>query len=137
MSKITKVIVEQAEGLTEDMKPFTFEGANCVADAEAKLQEIALTAPAGGGYYKTDVDVTLQDGTEIRLRMDVQCLGTVDNDIEILPHLRRYLEAYSGRVVPTQYRDKYTPEKWQGLMVSRHGAEATMELARCLDVLNS
>lgn len=136
MNKIVKVVVEQAEGLAEDCKPFTYEGELCVEQAESKLREIALTAPAGGGYYKTDVQVTLVDGTDVSLRMDVQCLGTVDNDIEIMSHLRRFLEAYSGRVVPAQYRDKYTQEKWLQMICGRHGSEATMELARCLDVLN-
>ena len=62
MSKLTKIVVEQAEGLTEDMKPFTFEGENCVEQAEAKLREIAVNGPEMG-YYKTDVEVTLADGT--------------------------------------------------------------------------
>ncbi len=136
MSKIVKVIVEQAEGLTEDMKPFTYEGELCVEQAETKLRQIAANGPELG-YFKTDVEVTLSDGTTVGLRMDVERLGTPDNDIEILPHLRRYLETYSGRVVPDVYRNEYTPEQWLNIMVIRNGAEATMELARCLEMFNS
>lgn len=136
MSKLTKIVVEQAEGLTEDMKPFTFEGENCVEQAEAKLREIAVNGPEMG-YYKTDVEVTLADGTVVGLRMDVERLGAVNNDLEILPHLRRYLEAYSGQVVPEIYKGKYTPEEWLELMCNRNGCEATMSLARALEVLNA
>lgn len=134
---IIKVIVEQAEGLTVDLKPFTFEGPNCVDEAERKLRQIAVTAPEGGGYYKTDVTLTLKDGTDYQFRFDIMRLGSDDNDVEILPHALNMFECYGGLKVPQRYADKYTVEQWLKLMTSRHGIESVMELRRLYDVLVS
>lgn len=135
MNTITKVIVEQAEGLTEDMVPRTYEGPTCVRDAEKHLRKIAVTAPKSGGYYKTDVTITLVDGTDYQFRFDIKRLGLEDNDLSIVAHAIRCWETFGGIAVPEHYRSQYTSKQWEDLMCSQHGSEAVMEMRRMLDVL--
>lgn len=69
---IIKVIIDRAEGPHELLGSWTFEGATAEAQANAKLEEISLTAPDCGGYDKTDVAIFLDTGDVIGSRHDIK-----------------------------------------------------------------
>lgn len=68
---VMRVELHRVEGTREECGLPTL--VRTVDEAEAILQVWARTAPApGDGYHKTDVRVTFDDGTEHRLRADLQ-----------------------------------------------------------------
>jgi hypothetical protein len=92
MNSIQKVVIHRAEGPVADatMREATFAGDSAEAEGNAWLQRIARTAPAKGGYDKTDVPITLSDGQEIEFRFDVQHTSVPDNDTNIRQHMRSW-----------------------------------------------
>jgi hypothetical protein len=72
------------------MRPKTFEGDNAEERGNAWLRDIARTAPAKGGYDKTDVSVTFSNGEEVEFRFDVQHTSLPDNDTNIRQHVRSW-----------------------------------------------
>lgn len=92
MASIQRVKIHRAEGLTTDptMKPVQFEGDAAEQQGNEWLRRIAQTAPAEGGYDKTDVWVTLSNGQEYSFRFDVQHTSVPDNDTDIRSHIRTW-----------------------------------------------
>lgn len=92
MRSIQKVTIERAEGLSDHytMKPVTYTGDSAEEQGNQWLREIAQTAPATGGYDKTDVWVTLSNGEELEFRFDVQHTSLPDNDTNLRQHMRAW-----------------------------------------------
>lgn len=89
---IVKVDVTRAEGPNDLLGSWAFEGQDCEAQANAKLEEISQTAPDSGGYDKCDVVVTLHNGETITCRHDVQRNNT---DLSVREHAERFLRYYA------------------------------------------
>lgn len=87
---ITEVFIHRAEGPRDDptMRPVTFTGLDAEARGNAWLKKIARTAPAQGGYDKTDVTITLDTGEKLSGRFDVQHTCCEDNDTDLKRHFR-------------------------------------------------
>lgn len=92
MKSIQKVVIQRAEGPTGHytMRKASFEGDRAEDNANLFLRHIAVTAPKDGGYDKTDVWVTLSDGSELQFRFDVQHTSLPDNDTNIRQHMRSW-----------------------------------------------
>lgn len=93
MRSIQKVVIERAEGPVSHytMRKVTFTGDTAEEQGNQWLREIAHTAPAKGGYDKTDVSVTLSNGETYDYRFDVQHSSLPDNDTDIRQHIRSWL----------------------------------------------
>lgn len=92
MRSIQKVIIQRAEGLIghPTMRRETFTGDLSEGEGNRWLRWIAETAPATGGYDKTDVWVTLSNGQEYQFRFDVQHTSLPDNDTDIRQHVKQW-----------------------------------------------
>ena len=89
---MTEVRIRRGEGPnTSDFSWHTFKGANAEEDGNAYLRYIAQTAPQGGGYDKTDVEITFENGREWEARFDVKYTGEPDNDTDLRQHVRDFL----------------------------------------------
>lgn len=89
---IQKVVIHRAEGPVTDptMREVTYEGNTAEQRGNAWLRDIARTAPATGGYDKTDVTITFSNGQETQFRFDVQHTSLPDNDTSIRSHVRNF-----------------------------------------------
>jgi len=84
---ITKVRVERLEGRTKECYATDHK---TIGDAESRLWLIATTAPDNGGYDKTRVIITFEDGEQIETRHDVK---KSDIDGGVLEHARKFLRS--------------------------------------------
>lgn len=68
-----------------------------IKDADRRLREISNTAPRSGGYDKTDVIVTLDDGSTFKGKFDVKHFSQPNADLSIAQHIREELMFSAGK----------------------------------------
>ena len=95
--KITKIEIRRGEGsYVEDPNLGKWQTFENVFDADARLREIGKTAPATGGYDKTDVKVTFADGNTYEGRWDVKHPSQVNADLSIQKHIKQHFDYHAG-----------------------------------------
>ena len=72
---------------------------NNVKDADKRLLEISRTAPATGGYDKTDVKVTFEDGTTYEGRWDIKHFSQMNADLTIKDHIKQNFNFFAGNTL--------------------------------------
>lgn len=96
MIGIKRIEFQQAEGPVSECRLRSFFSWN---DVNAHVNQVARTAPADGSYYKCDVRVEWQDGTQRYVRFDM----TREHATQPTPvsdEFRTNALFYSGRVCP-------------------------------------
>lgn len=90
--------IHRAEGYSEECTTHHYGD---FATAWACLQAHGHTAPAGGGYDKTDIVVTFPDGDTYSYRHDMTRGGFADDDgLDLPAHILQSLRFYTGQWTP-------------------------------------
>jgi hypothetical protein len=90
--QIVQVEIQRAEGPnTADFSKHIYKGEFAEIFGNNYLHLIAKTAPKGGGYDKTDVKITFENGRVWEARFEVKHLLEPDNDTDLRKHVRDFL----------------------------------------------
>lgn len=101
---LKSIVIHRAEGRTEECverRVSSFE------EGDALIRQMALTAPEGGGYDKTDIVVEFEDGKKFGFRFDMDRSHSVSVDLHRAA--RRHVEFYAGRWCPPRMK----PERYE------------------------
>lgn len=106
--RVAEIVIERLEGPIARVTP---GGARCtsLAAAQGCIANIAMTAPKGGGYDKTDCTIRFVDGAEFTLRIDVDGDDSRFFSYDLGKHLRRFLGFRAGKLCPPNM----TPAQYQ------------------------
>lgn len=121
MKKAIKFEIERAEGTQQECVKRTV---NSWASANDLLNSMSHTAPAGGGYHKTDFKITFEDGLVYQGRVDL----TRERSQNLGRHVSEFAACYSGRVCPSHIKR----EDFKRLM-AMYSAEDRAAYGRILD----
>jgi hypothetical protein len=90
--QMIQVEIQRAEGPnTADFSKHVYTGEFAEVYGNNYLRLIAWTAPKGGGYHKTDVKITFENGQEWAARFDIKHLFEPDNDTDLRKHVHDFL----------------------------------------------
>jgi hypothetical protein len=96
-SNIKSIKIYRAEGnSTEDSNLGKWQTYNNVNDANNRLRQISSTAPKTGGYDKTDVIVTFDNGFVYKGRWDVKHYSQQHADLDIQKHIKDTFDFKAG-----------------------------------------
>lgn len=98
---IASVTITRAEG-TINLDSF-----ESMIEANSYLQDMALTAPANGGYHKVDFKVTFEDEETYTGRYDLKQEDMTKGDIA--DHMRSFVRFNTGQSCPAHM----TPEQYE------------------------
>lgn len=138
--KVKYILIERAEGLIEEcrkpvlilaqpMEPSAMPRHHRLVvstsgdvwnRANEELRKIAMTAPKGGCYDKTDFWIKWEDGEEYQGRADVKHIGEPNNDTDLADHVWGFIAFHLGKRRPAWM----TEAKYAEVMRQKHIQES-------------